>query len=158
MFFVISFWGNREFHVLQDATERYILCERAAKNLQDGSDYLTEQVRLFAITGQQVYMDNYFAEAADGRREKALEGLRPYFEGTHTFDALQTALNYSEDLMDTEYYSMRLVLEAKEVPEDTWPTAVRTVELSAADTQLTAENKLSGAAYRLRQCVPNCSQ
>lgn len=158
MFFVISFWGNREFHVLQDATERYILCERAAKNLQDGSNYLTEQVRLFAITGQQVYMDNYFAEAADGRREKALEELRPYFEGTHTFDALQTALNYSEDLMDTEYYSMRLVLEAKEVPEDTWPVAVRTVELSAADTQLTAENKLSGAAYRLRQCVPNCSQ
>ena len=92
MFFVISFWGNREFHVLQDATERYILCERAAKNLQDGSDYLTEQVRLFAITGQQVYMDNYFAEAADGRREKALEELRPYFEGTHTFTALQTAL------------------------------------------------------------------
>ena len=76
MFFVISFWGNREFHVLQDATERYILCERAAKNLQDGSNYLTEQVRLFAITGQQVYMDNYFAEAADGRREKALEELR----------------------------------------------------------------------------------
>ena len=93
MFFVISFWGNREFHVLQDATERYILCERAAKNLQDGSNYLTEQVRLFAITGQQVYMDNYFAEAADGRREKALEELRPYFEGTHTFTALQTALN-----------------------------------------------------------------
>ena len=145
MFFVISFWGNREFHVLQDATERYILCERAAKNLQDGSNYLTEQVRLFAITGQQVYMDNYFAEAADGRREKALEELRPYFEGTHTFDALQTALNYSEDLMDTEYYSMRLVLEAKEVPEDTWPAAVRTVELSAADTQLTAENKLRQA-------------
>ena len=158
MFFVISFWGNREFHVLQDATERYILCERAAKNLQDGSDYLTEQVRLFAITGQQVYMDNYFAEATDGRREKALEELRPYFEETHTFTALQTALNYSEDLMDTEYYSMRLVLEAKEVPEDIWPAAVRTVELSAADTQLTAENKLSGAAYRLRQCVPNCSQ
>ena len=68
MFFVISFWGNREFHVLQDATERYILCERAAKNLQDGSDYLTEQVRLFAITGQQVYMDNYFAMAAGRKR------------------------------------------------------------------------------------------
>lgn len=101
---------------------------------------------------------NYFAEAADGRREKALEELHPYFEGTHTFTALQTALNYSEDLMDTEYYSMRLVQEAKEVPEDIWPAAVRTVELSAADTQLTAENKLSGAAYRLRQCVPNCSQ
>lgn len=47
--------------------------------------------------------------------------------------------------MDTEYYSMRLVLEAKEVPEDTWPAAVRTVELSAADTQLTAENKLRQA-------------
>ena len=60
MFFVISFWGNREFHVLQDATERYILCERAAKNLQDGSDYLTEQVRLYVMTGEEKYLNNFF--------------------------------------------------------------------------------------------------
>lgn len=89
---------------------------------------------------------------------KRWEELRPYFEGTHTFDALQTALNYSEDLMDTEYYSMRLVLEAKEVPEDTWPAAVRTVELSARYAAHGGEQAPSGAAYRLRQCVPNCSQ
>ena len=79
MFFVMSFWGNREFHVLQDAAERYILCERAAKNLQDGSDYLTEQVRLFAITGQQVYMDNYFAEAARWPQGKGAGGAAPLF-------------------------------------------------------------------------------
>lgn len=71
--------GHGSSMCCRDATERYILCERAAKNLQDGSNYLTEQVRLFAITGQQVYMDNYFAEAADGRREKALGGAAPLF-------------------------------------------------------------------------------
>ena len=38
LFFVISFWGNKEFHVLQTTTERYIVCEQAAKNLQDGSN------------------------------------------------------------------------------------------------------------------------
>ena len=109
--------------------------------------------KIAVITGASSGMGRRFAETVDSfdrfdevwviaRHEKALEELRPYFEGTHTFTALQTALNYSEDLMDTEYYSMRLVLEAKEVPEDTWPAAVRTVELSAADTQLMAENKL----------------
>lgn len=79
MFFVISFWGNREFHVLQDATERYILCERAAKNLQDGSNYLTEQVRLFAITGQQVYMDQLFCRGRRWPQGKSAGGAAPLF-------------------------------------------------------------------------------
>ena len=44
-------------------TEKCILCEKAAKDSQDGSDYLTEQVRLYAITSQKKYMDAYFTEA-----------------------------------------------------------------------------------------------
>lgn len=63
LFFVISSWTNREFRVLQTTTEQYILCEKAATNLRDGSDYLTEQVRLYVMTGQQTYLDSYFEEA-----------------------------------------------------------------------------------------------
>ena len=63
LFFVISYWTNREFRVLQTTTEQYILCEKAATNLRDGSDYLTEQVRLYVMTGQQTYLDSYFEEA-----------------------------------------------------------------------------------------------
>ena len=144
LFLVISFWGNKEFHVLQTTTEQYILCEQAAKSLQDGSDYLTEQVRLYATTGQKIYMDNYFQEAnVTCRREKALEELKVYFDGTHTFSSLQTALNYSEELMNTEYYSMRLVSEARQLEETAWPEEIQAVTLSAKDQALSPEDKLA---------------
>ena len=95
-------------------TEQYVTCESAAKDLQDGSDYLTEQVRLYVMTGQQEYMENYFKEAnVTCRREHALEELGQYFDGTRTFEALQSALNDSVELMNTEYYAMRLMVEAK---------------------------------------------
>ena len=74
LFFVISSWTNREFRVLQTTTEQYILCEKAATNLQDGSDYLTEQVRLYVMTGQQTYLDNYFEEANHTRRRENASG------------------------------------------------------------------------------------
>ena len=67
---------EKEFKILRMTTEQYIACERAAKQLQDGSDYLTEQVRLYVMTGQQEYMENYFKEAnVTCRREHALEEL-----------------------------------------------------------------------------------
>ena len=57
LFGFISFQSEREFHVLQTTTEQYILCEKAAKQLQDGSDYLTEQVRLYVMTTEREYLD-----------------------------------------------------------------------------------------------------
>ena len=60
IFSFIFIQGGNEFQVLRTTTEQYILCENAAKQLQDGSDYLTEQVRLYAMTGEQQYMDLYF--------------------------------------------------------------------------------------------------
>ena len=69
LFFIVSSVGNSEFQVLETATEQCSLCEKAAKDLQDGSNYLTEQVRLYTMTGQRKYMDAYFEEAAvNGRR------------------------------------------------------------------------------------------
>ena len=66
-------------------TNQYIACGNAAKQLQNGSDYLTEQVWLYAMPGQSKYMDAYFEEAETKQsREKALEILKRYFDGTET--------------------------------------------------------------------------
>ena len=66
-------------------TNQYIACGNAAKQLQNGSDYLTGQVRLYAMTGQSKYMDAYFEEAETKQsREKALDILKRYFDGTET--------------------------------------------------------------------------
>ena len=72
---MVSFRSEKEFKILRMTTEQYIACERAAKQLQDGSDYLTEQVRLYAITRESKYMNLYFEEAGTHRWEEALASL-----------------------------------------------------------------------------------
>ena len=63
-----------KFQVLKTSTEQYITCENAAKQLQDGSDYLSEQVSLYDMTEEVKYMDLYFTEAnKTRRRENALK-------------------------------------------------------------------------------------
>ena len=142
VFVCISILGEKEFAVVRDTTEQYITCERAAKQLQDGSDYLTEQVRMYAMTGKSKYMELYFMEADVTRhRDKALDDLKEYFDGTDTFTALEEALNCSKELMSTEYYSMRLVSEAMGKEESSWPEEIQQTKLSAADEALTSEAK-----------------
>ena len=74
LFACIAAMGRKEVQVFKTSTEQYITCENAAKQLQDGSDYLSEQVRLYAMTEEVKYMDLYFTEAnKTRRRENALE-------------------------------------------------------------------------------------
>lgn len=146
LFIFISAAGEREFSVLRDTTEKYIACENAAKQMQDGSDYLTEQVRLYAMTGDTEYRDLYFTEAdATKRRENALESLRQYFEETDAFRSLQGALELSQDLMTTEYYSMRLVEEATGEEKADWPEMLQNTEITAKDEALSDEEKMEKA-------------
>mgnify|MGYP004507435301 FL=1 len=146
IFFFIFYEGNKEFHVLKTTTDQYITCENAAKQLQDGSDYLTEQVRLYVATGQQTYMDLYFEEAnVTMRRDHALETLQESFGGTDTFDALQKAMDCSRNLMDTEYYAMRLMAESLGTDASLLPDELQSVVLSDEDLALSAEKKQTQA-------------
>ena len=87
-------------------------------------------------------MDRYFREADENRsREKAVESLEGHFGDTAGFRDLQAALDRSEKLMDTEYYAMRLVLEATGVSQVRWPEKVKEVELSGIDSYLPAAAK-----------------
>ena len=100
VFVVILHYGKNEVKRFEDATDQYIVCENAARQLQDGSDYLTEQVRLYAMTGERNYLDQYFEEAdVTKRREQALESLKKYFDKTEAFQSLQQAMEDSKELM-----------------------------------------------------------
>lgn len=146
LFVYVMVRSHQEFQVLQTSTEEYIQCEKAARQLQEGSTYLTEQVRLYAATQKTAYRDQYFKEAnVTRRRENALETLREYFDGTDTFTLLKAALRSSQQLMKTEYYSMRLVAEASDPDPSNWPEEIRQVTLKEEDQALSAEEKLSRA-------------
>lgn len=145
-FMIISFWGWKEFNVLQEVNEQYILCEKAAKDVQDGSDYLTEQVRLYALTGEQKYMDNYFTEVnVTRRREVAVEELKDDFEDTEAYQDLVHALESSYDLMKAEYHSMRLVAKAYGIDKSTLPEKLQEVVLTENELAMTQSELLEKA-------------
>lgn len=82
------------------ATDEYINCAKADTQLAAGSDYLTEQVRLYVTTLNQQNMDNYFIEVNQNRRrEQALEMLLTYNPDETTYDYLQEAKEQSDQLM-----------------------------------------------------------
>lgn len=150
LFIVLCTIGKKQFYELEAVTNQYIDCEHAEKQLQEGSDYLTEQVRLYAMTGDVEYMKNYFQEAnVTKRREKALEKLETYFNGTDLLKTLQDTLEESKDLMNTEYYSMRLVCESIGIHKDKWSQEVLNIQLSQADANLSKEGKLKKAQQML---------
>ena len=66
-----TFVAGSQYSELQTRTDQYIQWQKDASALQAGSDYLTEQARCFAETGERVYLDNYFEEADVTRRREA---------------------------------------------------------------------------------------
>ena len=146
VFIITSAKGVQKFRETEVTTKQYISSENAATQFKEASDYLTEQVRLFVMTGKNEYMNLYFEEIEfTQNREHALEELEKYFSGSDILDTLQEALDDSAELMDTECYAMRLVCEATGKAEGAWPEAVRNVKLSAEDKRLTADAKMDRA-------------
>ena len=142
----ISFFGFTQYAILRSSMQDYISCENAAHELQDGSDTLTKQVRLAAATGKQEYIDAYFEEAnVTKSREKALDDLSELDGSSDAIDALTEALSASVELMQTEYYAMRLVEESIGSTPSSWPEELQTVELSDKDAALSASDKLHKA-------------
>ncbi len=131
------------FNELTEVSNVYISCEQDAGQVSSGSDYLTEQVRLYAITAEKQYMDNYFTEAnVTRRRDKALEDLRLHMVSDEIAFYLQAALNASNQLMKQEFYSMKLVSLASGYDLTSCPQEVQDYQLSEEDKALSPEEMM----------------
>lgn len=121
-----------------------------AYNLQIGSDYLTEEIRCFAVTGEKQYLDNYFEEAeVTKRRDTALENMKKNHEESPAVRELSEAMSESDHLMKREYYAARLAAEGYGHNLDFFPEVIRLVELSEEDKALSPDDKKDAAARYL---------
>lgn len=146
VFIASAMQGVQKFRQTEATTKQYIASENAAMQFKEASDYLTEQVRLFVMTGKNEYMNLYFEEVDFTKnREHALEELEKYFAGSDILDTLQEALDDSAELMDTECYAMRLVCEGTDKAEGAWPERIQNIKLSAEDKRLTSDAKVEKA-------------
>lgn len=129
------------FQRLTDASEQQIELRKDALELMNASDYLTESVQRFTVRGDMTFLEDYFTEAFEAnRREEAIQKMSETVEGSDAIQKLRTALEKSVELMDLEYYAMRLVIEAKGYTD--YPEILQSVTLSDDDQARTSEEKM----------------
>ena len=133
-------YTTQGYNSMYESTSDYIRWQKSAYDLQTGSDYLTDQVRCFTATGEPEYMNNYFEEAeVTRRRDQALAALQEELAGSDADKYLSEAMLNSQSLMETEYYAMRLTVEAYGIPLDSCPQIIRETQLRADDAALSKE-------------------
>ncbi len=134
---------NRSFSELEKATEGYIRARKDVADMQAGSDYLTDRVRTFIVTGDPDSAADFFYEVeVTRRRDLAVESMEAALSGSDGALYLSAALQASNQLAEIERYAMRLAAAGNGLDIGTLPAALRTVTLSAADEALSAEEKL----------------
>lgn len=139
-----TFSLNRKYESLINNTGDYMLCEKAAGDLSNASDYLTEQVRLFTVNYDSRNMFNYFEEANSvQRREKALDSLKNNEMGTGSAESLNKALKASNDLMEREIRAMKLICVANGY--ENMPEEVKDYVLNIEDMNLSNNEKINKA-------------
>ncbi len=137
---------SQKYKDVHNSMDDYIVCEENHLLLTEGSAYLTEQARLYAVTFDPVYMENYFTEVhVTRRRETALEQLKSYYDGEKTYEYMLEALQHSTDLMTEEIYAMRLVSEAQGYEQDGLPSEVQSVHLNSQDQSLNQQDMIEKA-------------
>lgn len=134
------------YNELTENINNYTICSQDAADLENASDYLTEQVRLYVTTADPKYMDAYIDELfVTKRREYALEDLKNRELNEESLSYLQQALNDSNNLTSTEFCAIRLVVEATGYDPALLPDALKNTTLSAEDAALTADAKMQKA-------------
>ena len=146
MFVLLTLQAGFCYGRMENATELYIISEKSARKLQQGSDVLTEQVRLYVMTGDTEYLDAYFEEANVTRsRDTAVDELKEHFAGTQILAELENALGDSQMLMEREYYAMRLASSGFHLSVSALPEEVADMVLSEEDLTLDDEGRLNKA-------------
>lgn len=136
-----TFRFSAAFEDVTGATDEFIELQKDADDLMNASDYLTQEVQDFTVTAEKIHLIHYFEEAEETkRREKAIEKMKDITgEGT-AYKFLHNAMNESLDLMQTEYYAMKLITIACEI--EYIPDEVEKVELTKQDAALSNSEKI----------------
>ena len=171
--FVADFAVSRGYQRMEQASDRYIEAQLAASDMEAASDYLTDRVRCFVVTGDIQYLNDFFEELnVTRRRDNAVESLAELLEdgGGNALASLNAALNLSNELVQTEYHAMRLALQAGNYSAADIPEELSAVKLSPEERALSPEAQLKKAQTmvfdndymhtkdRIRENVRLCTQ
>lgn len=139
---VATYRATSGYMLMQEETKSFIELRESTSELREASDYLTEQVRCYAETGDLQYLNNYFREANETkRRDKALEKLKSITGDSDAYKVLKAAMDESVSLMEREFYSMKLTSMAYGHDLSSLPQEIQDTEISEEDAALSDEEK-----------------
>lgn len=148
LLFIADAFVNQGYSRMVAASDQYIVSQQASTAMEKGSDYLTEKVRNFVVTGELSYLEDYFEEAdVTKRRDNAVKSLENLMGDSQSqaYMHLSTALDYSNELMEYEYKAMKLTLENGSYDEMRIPQVLKDLELSEAEKSLSEKEKAAMA-------------
>ncbi len=124
---------------------RYVACNSAIDDLEDASDYLTTQARMFVVTGDRAGMDAYLQELnVTDRRGHAVELLRSSFsDDVQAAADLQAALKASDELAENELVAMRLAADYYGVSDV--PKIIERSNVIDGEQDMTPDQKIAAA-------------
>lgn len=143
--FISDYMVTKGYREMERASDRYISAKQAASDLEAASNYLTDRVRCFVVTGDIEYLENYFQEAeVTKRRDNALDDLEELVEGNESaaYQSLARALDYSNELMHREYQAMRLMVASERLGSGGLarvPDVVMDVEMTPEELELSPD-------------------
>jgi diguanylate cyclase (GGDEF)-like protein len=124
-----------ERNTMEESHVRYEQCSEAAQDLMTASDFLTTQVRLYVLTGDEAYLNGYLNEVLhDKNRDFAVETIHAHLKNDDARDRLDTAFGESSNLSKEEMYAMKLVALATGLQQ--MPQGLSDVAISEQDAAL----------------------
>ncbi|MHB8062798.1 MAG: ATP-binding protein [Ruminiclostridium sp.] len=130
----------------QAAEKRRTEFKQLGIDLADASDYLTDEARKYSITTDIIHLQRYWEEINNTQtRDKVILKLKELDSPEEELKLLAEAKQHSDALVDTERRSMRLVLEALDIPESKMVKEVVSFSLNAQDKKLSKKDKLAKA-------------
>lgn len=95
----------------KNAQQNRIELHNLGEELADASDYLTDEARKFAVTGEINHFYNYWYEVYESKtRDTVISALSSYNPPENEKALLKEAKAYSDELIKTETISMKLKL------------------------------------------------
>ena len=111
--------------------------------LQNDSDYLTSQARAFSVSHRARYLKNYWDEVLlKQHRDQVIADIESYSSTAMERQLLMESKRASDDLVNTELHSMKLVLSAYQVPAAILPLPIQQYHLIEKDKVLNDDAKI----------------
>ncbi len=124
-----TFYMNRAILAEEDAQAKRMEYRQLGEDLADASDYLTKEVRYYAITGEIEHLTNYWEEIFETReRERVISAFENENPPENEKLLLEQAKRFSDLLVETETCAMKLVLMSEEKTAQDYSYDSKTME------------------------------